>query len=152
MRFGRAMGEGVATVLVFSVCAIAQSNPYESIAERNVFGLKPPVIHQPALAESPPRPIPNLVLTGVVDFSDLKWALITRTDPGRPPANHTLIPGEIEGGLQLLDLNANQATVTVRVDGADTVLLRLSATNQVSKSAPPPQISSLRPPILPVRR
>src|SRR5688572_17407974 len=122
MRFGRAFGEGSAAILVFSFCTVAQSNPYQSIPARNVFGLKPPLVHVPAPVEPPPRPTPNLVLTGVVDFSDLKWALITRTDPGGRPNNVTLTPGETESGLQLVDINANKATATVRVDGIDTVV------------------------------
>jgi hypothetical protein len=132
--------------------AQSQPNPYSDIAQRNVFGLKPPPVFHAPTPEPPPRPTPNLLLTGVVDFSTSKWALITRTDPGRPPSNYTLTPGEIEGGLQLLDINATRATVTVRVDGMDTIVLHLSSTNQAPKSPVPPQISALGRTPLPVRR
>lgn len=148
MRFGRVL----AMVVLPPFCILAQTNPYAAIAERNVFGLKPPVVYKHPDPEPVARPVPNLVLSGVVDFSTLKWALITRTDPGRPPNFYTLAPGETEGGLQLLDINAAKATVTVRVDDFETVVLHLSSpTNQPAKS-PPPQISGIRPPGLPVRR
>ena len=139
-------------VVLPSFCVLGQTNPYAAIADRNVFGLKPPVVYKPVEPEPLLRPVPNLLLSGVVDFSTLKWALITRTDPGRPPNFYTLAPGETEGGLQLLDINAAKATVTVRVDDFETVVLHLSSpTNQPVKS-PSPQISAIRPPGLPVRR
>jgi hypothetical protein len=132
MRFGCVSAVlAVSTLIGFAEPKI---NPYGSIADRNVFRLKdppPPVsFHQPP----PPRPVPNLLLTGVADFSTAKWAFITRTDPGRPAKNCTLTLGETEEGLQLIDINANKATVTLLVDGIDTVTLKLSsATNR-----PPP--------------
>lgn len=130
--------------LVILTASCLFGNPYGSIATRNVFHLKEPPPQVQPVQPVTPRLAPNLVLTGVADFSTVKWAFITRTDPGRPAANYTLSPGETEGGLQLLDLNATAATVTVRVDGLETVTLRLTTpTNR-----PPPTLSptGARPP------
>jgi len=145
MRFGSIAGKAVALVSfgAVSILAHGESNTYEDIPRRNVFGLKPPIINKPVPPELSLRPVPTLTLTGVVDFSIAKWALITRTDPGRPSSAYTLTPGEIEGGLQILDLDARKATVTVRVDGTDTVVLHLPSTNQAAQISgfgrtPPP--------------
>ncbi|HVI71485.1 MAG TPA: hypothetical protein VM656_08375 [Pyrinomonadaceae bacterium] len=120
-----------------------ERNPYSGIAGRNVFGLKDPPPPVPFPAPPRPRPAPNLVLTGVADFATAKWAFVTRSDAGQPPKNHTLTFGKAEGGLQLIDLNAKSATVTLLVDGRDTVLLHLSAaTNQPAKAMQPAQFSA----------
>jgi hypothetical protein len=110
--------------LVFSAVA-AQSNPYDLIAGRNVFRLKdpPPPVAPPAPV--PSQPPPKLVLTGIADFSTMKWAFITRTDPGKAAKNYTLTFGENEGGLQLVGIDARTASATVRVDGTETVTVRL---------------------------
>src|SRR6185503_20272836 len=89
--------------------------------------------------------IPNLILSGIVDFSRVQCALITRTDPGHPPTNYTLDVGESEGGVHLMKLDAKGATATVQVDGADTLTLKLGS-NSVSKPLPPPQIPGFRRP------
>ena len=123
----------------------SKSNPYHVITFRNVFHLKPPVVPKRTGAEPPPRIVPNLVLSGIVDFYRVKCAFITRTDPGRPPKNYTLNVGELEGGLRLVTLDARGATATVQVDGADTLTLKLGS-NSVSKPSPPPKIPGFRRP------
>jgi hypothetical protein len=135
--------------LVILTASCLFGNPYGSIATRNVFHLKEPPPVVPFVPPTLPRPVPSLTLTGVADFSTVKWAFVTRTDPGRPATNYTLSPGETEGGLQLVDLNATAATVTVRVDGIETVTLQLTTpTNRPSISLPtaarPPAFSRVR--------
>lgn len=125
--------------LVVLVALVAQSkaNPYDVIAGRNVFRLKdpPPPVVPPSPA--PSRPPPKLVLTGIADFSTMKWAFITRTDAGQAAKSYTLTFGENEGGLQLVGIDARTASATVRVDGSETLTLRLPAgTNHPAK---PPQ-------------
>ncbi|HKQ39658.1 MAG TPA: hypothetical protein VJ063_16395 [Verrucomicrobiae bacterium] len=114
-------------------------NPYTSIAARNIFHLKDP---PPAVQFVPPATVrtpPNLILTGIADFSTAKWVLVTRADPGQSPHNYTLAPGEIEGGLQIMDIDANASTVLLRVDGIETVSLRLAPpTNSPPKIQPYP--------------
>src|SRR5439155_23754141 len=116
-------------LLVISASAQPTANPYHTIAERNVFRLHAPPPPQPVESPVPPRPVPNLILTGIADFSTVKWVFVTRTDPGQPPKNYTLALGETEGGLQLISVDANSATVTLRVDGTDTVALQLGASD-----------------------
>jgi hypothetical protein len=96
------------------------------------------------------------MLTGIADFSTVKWAFVTRTDPGAQPRNYTLSPGENEGGLQIIDLNANTGTVVLRVDETDTVTLQLSAAkSEPPKAVPAGQLSAVRhvpPPPPPIPR
>ena len=105
----------VLVVLILStLLARSESNPYSNIAARNVFALKPPPGPSPPPSPvAPPRPTPTLVLTGVADFSTAKWAFVTRTDSGQKPRNLTLSFGQTQGGLQLLALNARADTATL---------------------------------------
>jgi hypothetical protein len=120
-------------------------NPYSSIAARNVFHLKEPPPVVPFIQPAPPRVAPKLVLTGIADFSTIKWAFVTRTDPGAQPKNYTLNPGETEGGLQIIDLNVRAGTVVLRVDEIDTVTLQLSAAkSEPPKAVPAGQLSAVR--------
>jgi hypothetical protein len=132
--------------LMSKVFAEASRNPYSSIAARNVFRLKDPppptVLPQP----TPPRPTPSLLLTGIADFTIAKWAFVTRTDPGQPPKSYTLSVGEREGGLELIAMDVKNGSVTLRVDGTETVNLHFVAvTNQPSKAIHPPQLSGYPP-------
>ena len=139
-------GAIAAGLLVLSVLmAQCEANPYGSITERNVFKLKdPPVPAPPPPAPATPRPSPKLVLTGVVDFSSMRWAFITRTDPGQPPKNYTLSFGENEGGLRLVGIDAGTASATLLVDGSETVTLRLAdRSSQPAPAAPRTQFSAV---------
>ena len=129
----------LAAAFYLSAMSPSAAHPYSIIVDRNPFGLKDPPRPQPIEPKLPPRPAPTLVLTGVADFSTDKWAFITRTDPGARPKHYTLTVGETEGGLQLLEIDAPSASVKLRVDGLETVALKLaSATNQLAKPPPSP--------------
>lgn len=99
----------------------------------------------PFIPPQPPKVLPNLVLTGIADFSTAKWVFVSRSDSNRPPKNYTLTSHQTQGGLQLIDVNAKLATATVVVDGTETVTLRLPApTNSPAKPSPPPPFSGAR--------
>ena len=138
-------------VVLFSFASLPEvtAHPYRVIAERNIFGLKDPP-PRPVSQPPPPRPAPKLVLTGVVDFRSEKWAFVTRTDAGAPPKNYTLTLGETEGGLQVVEINAESEIVRLRVDGAEPVALHLAdATNHITKPAIPARLTGVRVPLFP---
>jgi hypothetical protein len=114
---------GVAGTVVVTVCALAESNPYEAIANRNIFSLKDPV-QPPVVAPDSPAPADNsqLMLTGIVDFHRLKRALITCTERGKPPQFYTLSVGEKEDNLQILAVDAEGGTVRVLHGSAEVLL------------------------------
>lgn len=141
-----ATGALLLLLIVSSVFAEPSRNPYSTIVARNVFRLKDPPPPTPIPQPMPPRPTPILLLTGVADFTIAKWAFVTRTDPGQPPKSYTLSVGEHEGGLELMNLDAKSGSVTLRVDGTETVNLHFVAvTNQPSKAIHPPQLSGYPP-------
>ena len=118
-------------LLTFSTLA-ATENPYQTIVQRNVFGLREPP--PPALA--PPVPIPEdtteLLLTGVVDFRVHRWALITCSEHGKAPRSYTMGVGRREGNLELLDIDAKAGTVRV-LRGSKEVVLSLDKPDSKSR-------------------
>lgn len=102
--------------------AASSDNPYQVISERNVFGLKPPPVPQAETPSTPPKPVVELALTGIADFSLKKWALLVCTERGKPPRNYTLTEGQKVDGLEVVAIDARTGTVTVRLDGNDVVL------------------------------
>ena len=113
----------VTGMAVVAACALAQPNPYETIASRNVFALKEPV-QPPVVPPEPPQATDNsqLMLTGIVDFRRLQCALITSTERGKTPRLYTLSMGQKEDNLQVLAIDAEAATVRV-LHGSTEVLL-----------------------------
>src|SRR5437867_13274757 len=70
------------------------ANPYKAIIARNVFGLKTPAAPAPLTPVlEPQKPLPELTLTGIADFSLKKWALIVSAEKGKPPKRYTLSEG-----------------------------------------------------------
>lgn len=110
------------------LCAMAalasptsSANPYHEITERNVFGLRPP---QPSRVESPPTPLPKIVLTGITTILGNKRALLKVQYPAQPPEpakeeSCILAEGQREGAIEVLAINAK--TEHVKVDNSGTV-------------------------------
>lgn len=98
------------------------TNPYVSVIQRNVFGLREPAPAPP----QPPAPIatdaPELVLTGVVDFRLTKWALLTIADRGKPARHYTLRVGEKADDLELLAIDAESGIVRLLKGTTEIVL------------------------------
>ena len=99
------------------------ANSYDSIITRNVFALKPPPALSPSTtAPEPQKPLPELTLTGIADFSLKKWALIVSAERGKPPKLYTLSEGQQLDGLAVLAIDAIAGTVRLRLDGNDVTL------------------------------
>jgi hypothetical protein len=62
------------------------------------------------------------VLTGIVDFSKAKWALLTSTERGKSPKPYTLTVNQREDDIEVLSIDAVGATVRVRQDGKELLL------------------------------
>lgn len=101
----------------------AETNPYAIISQRNVFGLRepPPVIIAKPIAV-PTNDLPELMLTGIADFPKAKWALLTSTERGKQPRRYTLKPGDKEGDLQVVAIDAEAGTVHVLHGSRELVL------------------------------
>lgn len=101
----------------FAASGTAES-PYASIAERNVFGLKPaPPPAAPDLASSKP-PAPKVTLLGITTLLGKKRALLKTTPPataGIPAKEQSLMlaEGQRDGDLVLVHVDEKAAIVTV---------------------------------------
>jgi hypothetical protein len=100
----------------------ADANPYKTISQRNVFGLKAPVPPPPESPVAPPRPLPEITLTGIADFSLKKWALLVSAEPGKPPKRYTLREGQQDDGLEVRSIDVNAGTVSIRYEGTELLL------------------------------
>jgi hypothetical protein len=114
MRFG----------LLFLICGVitlteAASHRYNTIVERNVFGLKQPEPLPPTIRH---EPVEKLKLTGLASIAARKQALLMRANPGKAPKYFNLDEGESEGGLEVLAIDLQAETVHLRQEGSDLVL------------------------------
>lgn len=106
---------------VRATAAEAPANPYESIMERNIFGLKPPPTLEIAPTNPPP---PQVKLLGVARVFGRKKALMKIAEGSRPVDMNkdptvVLEEGQGEKGVELLEID--EANATVKVDNHGTV-------------------------------
>lgn len=94
--------------------------PYKSIAERNVFNLRPPA--PPPAPPPPPSPTANVKLTGILTILGPKKAVLQIADPGKPADSKILKEGEREGDIEVLEINEIEGTVRIRNRDQEAVL------------------------------
>jgi len=105
-----------------AVTSDAAGSPYQSIVERNVFGLKPPTPPPDPEANKPPPP--KMFLQGITTFGGTKRALLKAQmppKPGEPPKGEdsfVLAEGQREGDIEVLEINVKEGTVKVNDFGA----------------------------------
>jgi hypothetical protein len=107
-----------------SLVANTSANPYQGIATRNVFGLKPsePQVWTPA----PRAALPVVKLVGITTIGG-RYALLKLLLPARPPdpareESCVLAVGEREDPVELLEINESARSVTVNNSGTVMVL------------------------------
>lgn len=130
----------LATVAVFAVggdkaWADTKVNPYESIVERNPFGLKPPPPPAPPedpSAKAPPAPPATVEVTGITSILSSKRALLEIVPgPGKPMIKPILSEGERVDSIEVISINVEKNEVVVKNGGVVTNL-----TFKVAKSTP----------------
>jgi hypothetical protein len=101
------------------------ANPYQSIVDRNVFGLKPPP-PPPDTSEANKAPVLKITLTGMTDILGNKRVLMKTAPPpgkpGEPPKteqSYILAEGQREGDIEVLEINDKVGSV--KVNNAGTV-------------------------------
>jgi len=105
--------------------AYADSNPYQGIVDRNVFGLRPP---PPPPSNEPVRPPPPAVaLTGITTILGKKLAFMNVQVPPKPgepakpgPQSFMLGIGEREGEIEVLEIDEIGGIVKVNDYGVIT--------------------------------
>jgi hypothetical protein len=104
----------------------ASGSPYQSVVERNVFGLKPPPPPPDPEANKPPPP--KMFLQGITTFGGTKRALIKTqmpAKPGEPPKGEksfVMVEGQRDGDIEVLEIDAKAGTVKVNDFGTITTL------------------------------
>jgi hypothetical protein len=98
---------------------------YQSIPDRNVFGLQPPP--QPISSNPPAAPLPKITLTGVTTILGDKRALLkiapAGVKPGEANKEQSLIltEGQRAGDIEVLQIDENVGSV--KVNNGGTVML-----------------------------
>jgi len=137
---------GLWSTLVLSVgaqaaVADASRNPYQGIAESNVFRLRPPA---PPVPEQPPPPLPRITLMGITTFADGKRALLKVHLPARPgerpeERSYILTEGQRAGEIELLRID--EVTGRVEVNNSGTLMALTFATDGPTlRNVPPPPL------------
>lgn len=148
-----AWARSVAAILLCANAAWAQTNPFEAILTRNVFGLVP----VPPPAKPPDPPLPKITLTGITTITGVARALLKMPPvPGAAgPAGErffNLRSGERDGDLEVLEINEKSGTVVVAYTGrmltlgfepekassAAAPIPNPTLASAVQESAPPP--------------
>jgi hypothetical protein len=106
----------------------AGENPYKAIADRNVFGLRPPV----AAAETnqaPKHPPANLTLLGFDTLTGQKRVMLKAppvpakgAQPAKGEQSYMLSEGQRDGDIEVLQINAVARTVKINNNGVEMFL------------------------------
>jgi len=129
------------------------SNPYEPIVLRNPFGIKPvpePPAQPPA---GPPVALPKVILTGITTMFGPPKALIeiTEAEPGKAASirRPILREGEKDGTVEVVSIDAANASVRIKNSGFETNLNFEVAKSGSVPGGPPPLASGLVAPNVP---
>jgi hypothetical protein len=146
--FGGFVLWGVATTM-------ADSNPYQAIVTRNVFGLKEPP--PPPQIVEPAKPAPKLTLTGIITIGKtraLMTALPAQPKPGeqpKGPQSFVLAEGERDGEVEVVSIDPALGKVTLKL-GDESVTIgfpeysRSQGGSMGNSPASLPSLSSTLPP------
>ena len=135
-----------ATTLLAGTCASlwadAKVNPYEPIAERNPFGLKPPPLPDPDAGKPPPppaAPLATVEVTGITSILSSKRVLLEIVPgPGKPMLKPILSEGERVESIEVVSINVEKNEVTIKNAGTLTNLTFKVARSTTPPPPPPP--------------
>jgi hypothetical protein len=133
-----------ALLLSLATSRAADTNPYARIWERNSFGLKAPPAPEIVPVEAP-KAVDKITLTGFITLLDQPRATFQRQVNGGPQSLFSLAEGEKNEVVELLKIDEQADTVTIRRNGEiETMTFGLAA--PTGPAAAPP---GLRPPPTP---
>ena len=149
----------VQTILVcllgsLGLCSLAKAtipdssgNPYQQIAQNNIFRLKPPQVASPEPAPRPP--LPRVTLTGITTMLG-KRVLLKVQFPANPPEppreqSYILAEGQRDDPIEVLEINEKAGSVRLILSGTD-VELTFEKDGPKQPNAPPIQTPPPRPP------
>jgi hypothetical protein len=115
---------GVASAMVAEAAmSHVEGSPYNGIAQRNLFGLRAPVIANTA-APTAPVALPKLTLTGITTIFGKRVAFITLAaiKPGQAPESFMLAEGQGFNGVEITGIDERAGVVKVMNHGMAQVL------------------------------
>jgi hypothetical protein len=118
-------------------------NPYDSIVNRNPFGLKPPPppVDPSSLTPPPPPAPPSTVeLTGVTSILNSKRALLEITPgPGKPVVRTIMQEGDRLENVEVVSIDVNKNEVQIKNGLVTTNLtFKVIKSTATAAAAPPP--------------
>jgi hypothetical protein len=132
--------------------AVAKENPYQSIIDRNAFGLKPPPPPPTNIVqETPPL---TVKLTGVTSLGGEPKAFFQMTEPGpgkQPKWPPAMTKGEKLDGVEVLEIDVDKGEVKIKNGTIETTLnFEKDGIKSAGAAAPvPPRIAGMPPLTLP---
>jgi hypothetical protein len=114
--------------LTISAWGNTGDNPYKTIVDRNVFGLKPPPPSGPAEGTEPKTPPPKITLTGITTILGNKRALMktppAAVKPGEQPREQSYIlsEGQRDGELEVVQIDEKTGSVKLMYAGTPVTL------------------------------
>ena len=114
-------------------------HPYQSIVDRNPFGLKPPAPPPPP-PTNPPPPKADIFLTGYTSLLTPKHAYFETKDPQGKIQFYELAEGTGKDGIDLLQVDEKEKTVKIKRDGVEQ-LLTLALNGKKAPTGPPPPVA-----------
>ena len=137
----------VAVALVFTNDLYAQDGavsdkPYTSIVSRNIFGLVPIPVVDPASLLPPPEPPPKITPNGIMTiFGRLQvlFKVAVKPPPGQPQkdASYVMNEGERQDEITVLKIDNKAGVVTFDNHGTVQELSLVPATSSSGYPAPP---------------
>lgn len=123
----------LAGMLVLSLAMLAGERNYQSIVDRNPFGLKPPAppAPPPDPAANKPPPVSNINMTGITTDLDNKRVWLIANVAGKQPPNqfYSLAEGDKQDDIEVVSID--EQSETVKILNAGTPLTLTFATHGV---------------------
>lgn len=133
---------------------IGSENPYQTIASRNVFALKPPP-PPPDPNAAPPPDLPQIKLQGISSLFGNRRVLVKLVEkarPGQPAKEEALIlrEGERYGDVEVVSIDPASGTVRFNNRGNEVVMTMANDAEKPPAGPPPaataPAVAQIRAP------
>jgi hypothetical protein len=120
------LGAAVLGSSAWAVPATELKENYQSIIERNPFGLKPPAPPQSDKPAEKEKPKTEIFLTGItsIGYPKLpKQAYFYTMEQGKKdPVYYTLSEGDSKDGIKVMNIDPQQRKVRITMNNSDTLL------------------------------
>lgn len=118
--------------------ADTKPNSYQSIVDRNPFGLRPPAPPAPEAPPAPAEPPPNLSFTGITGDGQGKkaWIMANVTGKQPGPVYYSLGEREKQDDLEVVEINAKAEEVKILLRGEPVTLTFKNNANKTKPTAP----------------